>query len=112
MHKVKKDINRRKEWKLKIVFESQSNSSNSEITLDISYKSKESNSHYKESNCYDQKVVSKLRERLKEEMNKICKKYGFNYKLLRLIVGLDFDPDLYCKLKVNGIMYNYKFYRD
>ena len=39
----------------------------------------------KESDCYDWKVVDKLRDRLKEKIDKICKKYRFDYNLLRLL---------------------------
>ena len=79
--------------------ESQLSSSKSEIALDMSYKSKETDSYYKESDYYNQKITGKLRDKLKEETSKICKKYRFNHKLLRLLIELEFDPDLYSKLK-------------
>ena len=40
-------------------------------------------------------------------MNKIYNKYGFYYNLVRLLVELEFNPDMYYKLKVNGMLYNY-----
>ena len=45
-------------------------------------------------------------------MNKIYKKYGFDYNLLWLIVELKFNPVMYYKLKINGLINNYQLYRD
>ena len=45
-------------------------------------------------------------------MNIICNKYEFDYNLVRLLVELEFDPDMYSKLKVNGMQYNYEFYSE
>ena len=77
----------------------------------MSRMSNDSYSHYKESNYYDQKVVDELQENLKNGMNEICDKYGFNHDLVRLLVELEFDLDRYCKLKVNGMMHSYDFHR-
>ena len=45
--------------------------------------SSKSDSYYKESDYYDRKVFDKLRERLKDEMSTICKKYRFNHEIMR-----------------------------
>ena len=42
-------------------------------------------------------------------MNKISNKYGFDHKLVRFLVELEFDPDMYYKLKANGMLYSYDF---
>ena len=92
--------------------EVQLSSSNSVIISDMSHKSKDSSSYYENSDCYNQKVIDKLRERSKKEMNKMCKKYGFDHEFLRLLVEVEFDPDPYYKLKVNGMMHDHDFHRD
>ena len=76
----------------------------------MSFKSNSSNSYHKESNSYDRKIVDKLQESSKNDMNIICNKYRFNYDLVRLLVELEFDPDIYCKLKINRILHNYDSY--
>jgi len=88
----------------KVKDESKSSSSSRDSTFNISYKS---NGHCKESNYYNRKVIDKLRERLKEEMDKMYKKYRFNHDLLQLTVELKFDLDIYYKLKINRMIYNY-----
>ena len=71
-----------------------------------------SDSHHKEYNCYNRIAVDKLREDLKHKMKIICKKYRFNYKVMRVIVNFEFNLDLYCLVKVSILMYNYDFYKD
>ena len=72
----------------------------------------ESDSYYKEGDYYDKKIINRLRERSKYEMNTMYKKYRFNHKVLRQLVKVNFDLELYNKLKVNGMMCYWKFYRD
>jgi len=65
-----------------------------------------------ECNCYDKIIVDKLREGSKYEMKRIHKKYRLNYKLIRVIVDLEFNPDLYYSVKVSRLMHDYNFHRD
>ena len=85
----------------------QISSSTSENT---SNKSGKSNSYYEEDNYYNRKVINILRERLKDEMSIIYKKYGFYNEIIRQLVNLKFNPELYYKLKVNGMIYDYIFF--
>ena len=39
-------------------------------------------------------------------------KYELNHKVMRVIVNLNFNPDLHFLVKVNGMTYNYDFHRD
>jgi len=63
-----------------------------------------------ESDCYNRLVVDKLRDKSKYEINTICEKYNLDQEILRQIVNLEFDLDLYCALKVNRILDNYDFH--
>jgi len=78
----------------------------------MSNKSSKSNGYYEEDDYYDRIIVNKLQERLKKEMNIICKKYNLNYEIIRRIVDLEFDLDLHYSVKVNRLTFDYDFYRD
>ena len=69
-----------------------------------------SDSYYKEDDYYDRKVVNKVQESSKNNMNMICNKYGFSCDLVRLLLELEFDLDIYCKIKVSRILYDYNTY--
>ena len=45
-------------------------------------------------------------------MNEIFKKYRFDYKILWLLVDLDFNLKIHCKIKINRMQYNYQYYRE
>ena len=49
-----------------------------------------------------------MQEDSKKEMDKICKKYGLKYHLLQLLLKLDYYPELYNKIRVNRMLYDYK----
>ena len=66
-----------------------------------------SDSHYSENNTYNRKVFDNSREKLKKDMDNICKMYRFNHDILRLLVEIDFKLKIHYKIKVNGIQYNY-----
>ena len=81
----------------------------SDSTSELSY---ESNSYYKDCNYYNRNITDKLREDSKCEIKRICKKYELNYKVMRVIVNLDFNPDLHYLVKVNRMIYDHNFYGD
>ena len=97
--------------KITLEFGSES-SSNSKSISNMSNKSSESNSYYKEYEFCNRNIVNKSRERLKKEMNIICKKYNLNYEIIRRIVDLEFDLDLHYSVKVNRMIFYHDFYRD
>ena len=66
-----------------------------------------SDSHYSENNTYNRKVFDNSREKLKKDMDNICKMYRFNHDILRLLVEIDFKLKIHYKIKVNGMKYNY-----
>ena len=74
--------------------------------------SNNSNGHYKESDCYDRKVIDELQEQSKIEIDTAYEKHRLDYKLVRLLVELKFDLDMHWKMIVNGILYRYDFHRD
>ena len=41
-------------------------------------------------------------------MDEICKKYRLKHHLLWLLLKLDYYPELHDKIKVNGMLYDYK----
>ena len=43
-------------------------------------------------------------------MNTIHDKYGLDHDLVRLLVELDFDPEMYYKININEILYRYNIY--
>jgi len=45
-------------------------------------------------------------------MNITCKKYRLNYEIIRRIINLKFDLDLFYSVRVNGMLFNHDFYRD
>ena len=90
--------------------EVQSISSNSGIISDMSHASNDSDGYYAEGDCYNRKVINKFQENSKNDMKMICDEYGFDQDLVRLLVELEFDLDIYCKLKISGILHNYNTY--
>ena len=78
----------------------------------MSNESSESNGHYEECDHYDRIAVNKLRERSKNEMKIACKKHSLDYEIIRQIVNLEFDLDLYYLVKVNRLMFDHYFHRD
>jgi len=45
-------------------------------------------------------------------MDLICKKYGLKYRLLRLLLELDYNSETYDTIKVNRILHNFHHHRD
>jgi len=84
----------------------QPSSSSSDIS-DFSILSS-SDSHCRESDCCNRKVVNKSREKSKNDMDTICNKCGLDHDLVRLLVELDFDLEMHCKIEVNKILHNYQ----
>ena len=42
-------------------------------------------------------------------MDIICKKYGLKHHLLRLLLELDYYLELHDTIRVNGLLFNYKY---
>ena len=68
--------------------------------------------HYKESNSHNQNVVDKLREESRKEMGLICKECGLKQELLRLLLELEYNPIIYNKIRVNGMLYECDYHID
>ena len=72
--------------------------------------------HYKNHNnrYYDnQKDTDNKRIQSIKESNRLFKKYRFDQAILRFIVEkLKYNLEMHCEMKINGIKYNYKLYRD
>ena len=98
--------NRKKVSKLKSSLKVQTRN-NSNSTYEVSSKS---DSQYKEYDHYNRITVDKLRDNLKYEMKRICKKYRFKNNILRVIVDLNFDLNLHFWIKVNSIIHYHDFY--
>ena len=77
-----------------------------------SKRSSKSDSHHKESDYHNRKVVDELQEQLMNEMNMIYKKYGLDQELVRLLVELDINPDTHNKIKINRLFYRNNFYKE
>ena len=45
-------------------------------------------------------------------MNVVYEKYRLDHNLVRLLLELDFEPEIHCRIKVNGILFNDDFHRD
>jgi len=45
-------------------------------------------------------------------MNVVYEKYRLDHNLVRLLLELDFEPEIHCGIKVNGILFNNDFHRD
>jgi len=45
-------------------------------------------------------------------MNIVYEKYRLDHNLVRLLLELDFEPEIHCRIKVNGILFNDDFHRD
>ena len=73
----------------------------------MSYKSNDSDDYYTEGNYYDRNVFNESWESLKNDMKIICNKHWFDQDLVWLLVELEFNLDIHCKLKVYRILCNY-----
>ena len=45
-------------------------------------------------------------------MNIVYKKYRLDHNLVKLLLELDFELEIHCRMKVNGILFNNDFHGD
>ena len=69
-----------------------------------------SNSYYSKNDTHNRNVINELREISKKEMDNIYKKYRFDYGILWLLVEVDFNPKMHCKIEASRMQYNYQYH--